>query len=294
MRTITPFLWYDQNAEAALDFYVSCFPNSKRTSEMRCSDAGPYPKGTLLSAGLELAGQKFAVLNGGPAYQLNPAISLFVNCASAAELDQLWSKLSADGVVMMPVGEYPFSPRFGWLQDRFGLSWQFNLGARPQKLTPFLMFCGPQHGKAAAAIDFYTRLFPHSGVEKLDRFGARDFGPEGTVKHAIFKLAGLDFMATDAAGEHPFTFNEGFSLMVECETQAEVDELWNKLTADGGAESRCGWLKDKFGVSWQITPKLLLEYMRDPNPAKAAVTMRAMMQMGKIDIQKLKDAYASA
>jgi len=149
-----------------------------------------------------------------------------------------------------------------------------------QKITPFLWF----NGNAEEAMTFYVATFKNSRVV------SKTPGPNGTVMSCAFQLNGQDFLALN--GGPMFKFNEAISLFVNCETQEEVDSLWARLTADGGQESRCGWLKDKFGLSWQIIPSALGKLLHDPDPARVKRTMEAMLQMTRIDIQKLKDAHA--
>lgn len=183
--------------------------------------------------------------------------------------------------------------KYGWVQDRFGLSWQIawgNLADVGQKFTPSLMFSGVQQGRAEEAVRFYTSLFNNSAISGIVHYGAGEQGPEGQVTHAQFTLNGQTFMAMDSGVAQPFTFNEAVSLVVNCNTQDEVDFFWDKLTADGGQESQCGWLKDKFGVSWQIIPEALPRLLGDPDPAVAQRAMAAMMQMGKINIAQLTEA----
>jgi predicted 3-demethylubiquinone-9 3-methyltransferase (glyoxalase superfamily) len=248
-------------------------------------------EGKVITGVFELAGQQFMALDGGPAFKFTPAISFFVNCETEEEVDQLWEKFSDGGMALMPLQKYPFSEKFGWIMDKYGLTWQVNLGARSQKITPFLMFVGKQHGNAEEAINFYTSLFKNSSVERVERYGAGEGGGEnGTVKHAVFQLNGQEFMAIDSNAAHPFTFTEAISLYVECESQEEVDYFWNKLSADPSSE-QCGWLKDKYGVSWQIIPTALTQLMSDPDPEKSKRVMDAMLQMKKIDIAGLKKAY---
>ena len=153
-----------------------------------------------------------------------------------------------------------------------------------QKITPFLWF----DGKAEEAMNFYVSIFKNSKVVKVPRCGDAGPGPKGSVMSATFQLEGQDFFALNG-GPH-FTFTPAISLFVNCETQAEVDELWQKLS-DGGKEERCGWLKDRFGLSWQIIPSALGKLMNDPDPQKARRVMMAMLQMGKIDIAGLQRAY---
>lgn len=152
-----------------------------------------------------------------------------------------------------------------------------------QKITPFLWF----NDNAEEAMNFYVSIFKNSQILHVNRLGGAEPGAEGAVMTATFQLEGQEFMALNG-GPH-FKFTEAISLFVSCETQAEVDELWAKLTA-GGEESQCGWLKDKFGLSWQIIPKALGECLGDPDPVKAQRAMQAMLQMKKIDVQKLIDA----
>jgi predicted 3-demethylubiquinone-9 3-methyltransferase (glyoxalase superfamily) len=155
-----------------------------------------------------------------------------------------------------------------------------------QKITPFLWF---DH-EAEEAMHFYASIFKNSKINKVVRYGDAGPGPKGTVMTADFEIEGQTFTALN--GGPLFKFNESVSFVVNCETQAEVNELWEKLSA-GGKTSQCGWLKDKFGLSWQIVPTVLPELLSDPDPAKSQRVMRAMLQMTKIDIAKLKEAYGA-
>jgi predicted 3-demethylubiquinone-9 3-methyltransferase (glyoxalase superfamily) len=154
-----------------------------------------------------------------------------------------------------------------------------------QKITPFLWF----DGKAEEAMNFYVSIFKNSKVGKVRRYGEGGPAPKGAVMSASFELEGVQFHAFN--GGPAFTFTPAISLFVDCQTQAEVDELWEKLSA-GGEKSRCGWLKDKFGLSWQIIPTALGEALNNPDPVKSKKAMEAMMQMTKIDIAALERAQA--
>jgi predicted 3-demethylubiquinone-9 3-methyltransferase (glyoxalase superfamily) len=156
-----------------------------------------------------------------------------------------------------------------------------------QKITPFLWF----DDKAEEAMNFYVSIFKNSKVGTVARYGDAGPGPKGTVMSATFELDGQDFFALN--GGPLFKFTEAISFFVNCETQQEVDELWQKLSA-GGQKSRCGWLKDKYGLSWQIIPTVLGKMLGDKDPAKAKRVMEAMLQMEKIDISRLKQAYDGA
>ena len=300
MQKITLNLWFNDQAEEAAQYYASAFADSKIGTIARYDQAtaeiSGRPAGSAMTVEFELAGQQFVGLNGGPIFQFNPSISLHCKCATTEETDELWDKLSADGQVLMPFGEYPFSERYGWCNDQFGVSWQVNYvgqGEIGQKITPVLMFVGDVCGQAENALDLYTSLFENASVPFLTRYG-KDEAPDaqGTIKYASFILAGQEFGAMDSAHEHHFAFNEATSLIVDCQDQEEVDYFWDKLTADGGEESMCGWLKDKFGVSWQIVPRALYELIGGEDKEKASRATQAMLQMKKIDISKLEEAYA--
>jgi predicted 3-demethylubiquinone-9 3-methyltransferase (glyoxalase superfamily) len=153
-----------------------------------------------------------------------------------------------------------------------------------KKITPFLWF----NGNAEEAVEFYCSAFKNSMIGVILRCGEAGPGPVGSVLTIDFQLEGQDFIALN--GGPQYTFNEAISFSVDCQTQAEVDELWAKLTADGGQPGQCSWLKDKFGVSWQIVPRILPELLRDKDPKRARRAIEAMMQMGKIDIARLHAA----
>ena len=301
MQKITPNLWFNDQAEAAAHFYASTFPNSKIGTIARYDKAGAEvsgrPEGSALTVQFELAGQQFVGLNGGPYFQFNPSISFHYNCSTKNETDEIWEKLSAGGETLMPLGEYPFSERFGWCNDQYGVSWQVIFvddGELAQKITPALMFVGNVSSQAENAMNFYTSLFENAKMEILARYG-KDEAPdqEGTVKYASFTLAGQEFRAMDSAHAHNFAFNEAVSFIVDCQDQPEVDYFWEKFTGDGGEESMCGWLKDRYGVSWQIVPSVLAELMGSDDQEKAGRAMKALLEMKKIDISKLKEAYAA-
>ncbi|EPG72874.1 3-demethylubiquinone-9 3-methyltransferase domain protein [Leptospira fainei serovar Hurstbridge str. BUT 6] len=285
MRKITPFLMFDNNLGNAVDLYTSSFQNSSVESRNGSGE-------TMQSATFSLNGQEFLTFNGGPHFKFTPAISFFVNCKTADEVERLWSNLSKDGLIFMELNAYPFSEKFGWVQDRFGVSWQLNLSKQEQKIYPFLLFSGKQHGRAEEAIGFYTSQFPDSKIINVQHYTINEGGKEGTIKRSSFSLAGLEFMAIDSAIPHPFTVSEAISFFVRCETQAEINERWETLSA-GGEKQKCGWVKDKFGISWQIIPPILGELLQDKDPKKSQRVLQAMLKMDKIDIAELKRAYES-
>lgn len=157
-----------------------------------------------------------------------------------------------------------------------------------QKITTFLWF----DDQAEEAANFYVSVFSNSRVVEVKRYGEAGPGPVGSTMIVTFELDGQRFLALNGGPAH--TFTEAISLYVDCADQSEVDDLWAKLTADGGRADQCGWLKDKYGLSWQIVPTVLPELLGDPDPAKADRVMRAMLQMNKIEIKELQAAYDAA
>jgi predicted 3-demethylubiquinone-9 3-methyltransferase (glyoxalase superfamily) len=255
MKPITPHLWFDKEAKEAAEFYVSNIPNSKVKNINTLRNT---PSGDCDVVSFELAGQPFMSISAGPFFKFNPSVSFHLACRTKDEVDALWEKFSKGGKVLMELGEYPFSERYGWLEDNYGLSWQIIYsGDNPvkQRITPVLTFVGDMAGKAEEAIHFYVSVFSAgdttglSEAQILARYGkGEDPDKEGTVKYAQFTLRGQEFGAMDSAREHNFNFNEAISFMVYCDTQKEIDYYWNKLSADPKSE-QCGWLKDKFGLS---------------------------------------------
>ncbi len=289
---ITSCLWFDDRGEEATKFYTSIFKNAKikDTTHYLVETPSDRPEGSVLTVLFDLEGQQFLALNGGPHFKPNPSISFFINCETEEEVDYFWEKLSEGGEVLMPLDTYDYSEKYGWVEDKYGISWQVILSEpegdwRP-KIIPSFLFTGEKSGKTKAAIDFYTSVFddPKEGTT----FPYEEPEQKGKTAFADFMIENQWFAAMDSPEDvHDFDFTEGVSIMVHCKDQDEIDYFWEKLTADGGQESKCGWLKDKFGVSWQISPST--EEIIEINRSKKA--MEAMMKMKKLDIEKLKQAY---
>jgi predicted 3-demethylubiquinone-9 3-methyltransferase (glyoxalase superfamily) len=293
MEKITPHLWFDNNAEEAAKFYTSIFKDSKVKNMTTLHNT---PSGTVDIFTVDLLGQEFTLISAGPLFKFNPSVSFLVVCTTKEEVDELWGNLSEGGTALMELGEYPFSEKYGWVQDKYGLSWQVMfMGDRKtkQRIIPTLMFVGKQCGKAEEAINFYTSVFEDARVGDILRYiKGEEPDKEGTVKHASFILQGQEFAAMDSARGHNFAFNEAISFMVHCETQEEIDYYWGRLSADPKAE-QCGWLKDKFSLSWQIVPSLMDEMLISNDKKKIERVTEAFLPMKKLDIAKLKEAYES-
>ena len=297
MQKITPFLWFDNNAEEAVNFYISLFNDSKILTVTRYDETGAKASGqkagSAMTVAFKLEGQNFTALNGGSYFKLNQSISFFVYCESDEKIEKLYKKLCEGGTVFFELGKYDWSEKYAWFQDKFGLSWQLDVDKinNPQKILPAFLFVNDKVLKVKEATDYYSTVFPDSKTMMEWPYNKSAGLPDDTLLFAQFKLADHLFNAMSGQGQHNFDFNEAFSFVVNCKDQEEVDYYWNKLTSDGGMESQCGWLKDKYGVSWQIVPTRLIELLGDANPVKAQKVMMAMLKMKKIVISDLEDAY---
>ena len=281
-KQITPCLWFNNQAKEAAALYCSVFEKSKITTQ------------SPIVTEIDVSGQKFILLDGGPMYHPTPAMSFYYICENVRELEKIWDVFSKDGSILMPLNKYPRSEKFGWVTDKFGISWQLALGKLSdvgQKIIPCLLFTGKQYGRVDEAIELYSSIFENVTVDGMLRYGANELPDKaGKVKHAQIDVAGQKLMLMESAAEHNFSFTEGVSLTLYCETQEEIDDYWEKFT-EQGEESMCGWLKDKFGVSWQIIPTILGKIMS--NPAKAGKAAQAFMTMRKLNIEQLVQSTIS-
>lgn len=281
-------LWCNDNATEVLEFYSNTFPRFKLLSR---SD---YP-GTnkLLMAEMMIEDRKFQLLNGNVNFFMNPAISFMLQLENADDVKMLHDKLTDGGKVLMELKEYPWSPCYAWVEDKFGTNWQLytipNNAKVNQHIAPSLMFTGKNTGKAEEAINYYTRIFPDSKIQGIMRYPAGGIDKEGTVQHGQFELDGNTFMCMDSAYEHKAEFNESVSFSIACKDQQEVDHYWNAFTAEG-KESMCGWCSDKYGISWQVVPEILGKVMSSGTPEQKQRVMQAFMKMHKFDVAELEKA----
>ncbi len=324
MKPITPHLWFDTQAKEAAEFYTSVFSNSKVTHVSTLHDT---PSGDCDIVSFTVLGQPFMAISAGPLFTFNPSVSFMINFDPSQDknarekLDAAWEKLSEGGKVLMPLDTYPFSDRYGWIQDKYGVSWQLILtkpeGEPRPELIPSLMFTGDKTGKADEAIDFYVSVFKNSPSAHSIRQGRLDYNgeaassgqakrgmtaeyppgaspePAAKIMFAEFMLEGQWFTAMDSGHMHKFDFNEAISFMVHCDTQEEIDYFWGKLSAVPESE-QCGWLKDKYGLSWQIVPTAMDEMMNDKDEKRVARITEAFLQMKKFDMAELQKAYDEA
>ena len=280
-QVITPAVWCDGTADEAAQFYTDVF-----------RDTSIAEQAPGIAATVSIHGFKLSLINGGNQYAPNPSISCILNFdpllfggeeQARAYLDELYERLSTGGV-LMELGEYPFSPRYAWVRDRFGMTWQLMLtdpdGDPRPFVIPSFMFGGTNHAHAEEATDAWIALFDNSRRGALYRY--KEGGPldAGTVMFTDFTLRGTWMAATDSGTFHDFTFTPRVSMIVSCRNQEEIDRYWAGLSAVPEAE-RCGWCVDRWGVSWQVVPYNIAELMAD------AATRDKILHMGKIDLAKL-------
>ena len=298
-QRITPHLWFDKEAKEAAEFYCSIFPKSKITNLTELHDT---PSGDTDILSFELGGQPFMAISAGPLFKFNPSVSFILNFDPSMDqnarehLDTTWERLSEGGEEMMPLQEYPFSQRFGWFADKYGLTWQLILtdpeGEPRPFITPALMFAGKKKaGLAEEAVKFYLSVFKGSKMGTLLRHPVgSENDKEGTVQFADFMIEGTWLGVMDSGYEHGFDFNEAISFMVPCENQKEIDYYWEKLSAVPEAE-QCGWLKDMFGVSWQVVPTRMDEMMASGTKEQIDRVTQAFLPMKKFIIADLEKAF---
>lgn len=275
-NSIATCIWFDGKAKEAVDFYKEVFGAVEILSE------------NPLAIIYKLYDRRFMHLNGGPGYVVNPSISFFISASSEEEINEIWEKLLVDGKVLMPLNTYPWSTKYGWCADKYGVNWQLMLGHKSScKVMPNLMFTGKNAGKASQAISFYSTIFKESSTIAISKYEKGEQDVEGYIKYAQFELGKLPFGAMDSSADHPFNFNEAVSFIITVDTQEEIDYYWNQLMVNGTA-GRCGWLKDQYGVSWQIVPSILGKLMTNPETAPKATY--AFLQMSKFIIADLENA----
>lgn len=297
MLPIKPHIWFDREVKTAAEFYASLLPNSSVDYVTKF----PIPQGECEVAEFTIAGQPFLGIASGPGMGINPSISFLIHfdpsgdADAAKQMDEVWAKLTDGGKVMMPLDRYPFSERYGWASDRFGVSWQLMVikpgGEKRPVIVPSLMFTDKGAGKADEAIDLYCTIFK-DGKRGNTSPREKDMGPDkaGSLMYADFHVDKTWMAAMDSANPHGFAFNDAISLLISCETQEEIDYHWDALTA-GGQPGQCGWLKDKYGVSWQVASTVMFDALKNGTPEQVERVTNIFMHMQKPDMAALQKAY---
>lgn len=298
-QKIVPHLWFDKEAEEAAKFYVDTFGRDSEIGDIVVLHDTPSGDAPFVS--FKLLGQEFMAISAGPIFKLNPAISFFVNFDPSRDenakdnLQKLWDKLIDGGKALMDLQEYPFSKYYGWVQDKFGVSWQLILtdpeGEPRPDIVPSLLFTKERTGLAAEAIDFYVSVFKNSKKGLVAAY--EDYPgklPEAKTMYGEFMVEGQWITAMDSGEEQDYEFNEAISLIINCKDQEEIDYYWEKLSHVPESE-QCGWCKDKYGVSWQIQPEAMNEMMSKGTPDQIARVTQCFLPMKKLVLAELQKAY---
>lgn len=292
-----PCLWFDAQAEQAAAFYIDTFGGNvlTRTLYPQSIDNGAgKPFGSVMGVEFEIAGRRFTAVNGGPMFTINPSISFFACVEQSEAAKRLFATLASGGETLMPLDEHGDGHDLsGWAVDRFGVSWQVTTTAEGEPdihMAPCLTFCGAQAGRAAEAIAFYTSLFPDSKVQRLDHYHEGEGAPTASLKRGLFSIAGQSVVAVDSHLDPAFNFNEAVSLQILCADQSELDAYWDALSQDGTPQM-CGWLKDRFGIIWQIVPRRSIDWMSSQDHAARDRVFAAIRTMVKLDIAALQRAF---
>lgn len=288
MQKIVPHLWYDKEAVEAAKWYVSLFENSKIEWISKLYDT---PSGDVDTVAFSLAGMEFQAISAGPYFEFTPAISIMVSCASEAEVNKLYAELSKGGSDLMPLGEYPFSKRYAWLSDRYGLNWQlyFTEAENVPKIRPCLLFSLDNCGKADEGLLFYQEVFHGSEIGFVSRYETGQAPDDrAIINYAEFLFkSGMAFVVMDHGAGGESSFNEAFSFMINCSDQSEIDYYW-KMLSDVPEAEQCGWVKDKFGLSWQIVPETMAAFYKDVDEETSRRVTQTFLKMKKILISDLE------
>lgn len=290
-QRIVPQIWFGTGAKEAAELYTKAFPDSDIVSVIK------LPSVKTEQVTFKIRGYEFLGLETTGNMDINPSISFMVHFKPGEEamLEETWKVLMNGGHALMPLDKYPFSQKFGWVQDKFGVTWQlFQMDKEvPGRdlVLPALLFTGDVLARAEEAMNEYHDVFRDSRTPEIHYY------PEGAapnetnhVMHGEVILENYLMSAQDSALSHNFQFNEGISLVIYCDTQEEVDYYSEKLSAEP-KEEVCGWLKDKFGVSWNVVPRALNEMYMNGNPEQVKAVADAMIKMKRLDIEGLEAAF---
>lgn len=296
-QKIVPHLWFDTEAKEAAEFYTGIFPESEIVSVCTFPDT---PSGGSEQVIFEVMGYRFMGISAGPFNQKNPSISFLIPYTQeeTGMIEGIWEQMMDGGKALMDMGEYSFNKKYGWIEDKYNVSWQFFLMEEPMdetyythRIVPTLTFTNEVAGKAEEAAHFYIDIF-NGGKE-----GEVYYYPEGMapdlpthVIHGDYELESQNFFVQDSSERHDFNFSEGISLLVNCDTQEEIDYYWERLTAVPESE-QCGWLKDKYGLSWQISPKVMDEMAENATEEELKRITEAFLKMKKYNLSELERAY---
>ena len=277
---IYPSIWFNNQAKEAAELYCSLFDDST------------IHESNAITTSFSLNGYYIMGIDGGPMFQPNPSISLYVECDSEEELDTKYEALVANGKVIIPLGTYPWSEKYAFIQDQFNVCWQLTLRSNPEnpQITPALLFVNDKNGMAEEAIDHYASIFHNSQILEMEYYEEGQQNAEGNVLFSRISIDGFQLIAMDGPDKHDYDFNEGFSFLITTKDQAETDEFWEELIGEDGNEGQCGWLKDPFGISWQVVPKTFMDIMANGSEESKKRVLDCIMSMKKLIVKDIEQA----
>ena len=289
MRQIAIQLCFNNQAEEAVKFYTSVFDQSEITREIR------YPKPNVESVAYDftIENQAFAAFNGDSDFKMNPSFSLMISLDTAEEVDTLYAKLAKGGKDLMPLDAYPFSDRYAWVEDQFGLSWQIMLAPdvpKNHKIRVSLLFAGQYCGQAEQALKDYATIFQMAAPGHINYYqkGEAQDG-RAKVNYAELNVGDQQLVFMDHGFGSDEEFSEAISFLIVAGAQSEVDYYWDKLSAHEESEAM-GWLKDSHGISWQVVPQAYLQIMETANEEQKKRVLDALFKMKKMDVARLENA----
>lgn len=289
MRQIAIQLCFNDQAEEAVKYYTKIFDQSEITREIH----NPMPKGETVAYDFTIENQAFSAFDGGPDFKMNPSFSLMVSLDTTEEVDALYAKLAEGGKDLMPLDTYPFSDRYAWVEDRFGLSWQIMLApdvAKNHKIRVSLLFAGQYCGQAEQALKDYTTIFQNAAPGHINYYQegeAQDV--RAKVNYAELNVGDQQLVFMDHGFGSDEEFSEAISFLIVAGAQSEVDYYWEKLSADEEAESM-GWLKDSHGIAWQIVPQAYFQIMETATEEQKKRVLDALFKMKRMDVARLENA----
>jgi predicted 3-demethylubiquinone-9 3-methyltransferase (glyoxalase superfamily) len=271
---ITSCIWFNGNAGEAADFYIDVFKHGEKTNQ------------DLPIVSLNVFSTDLLFLNGGPSYAPTPAFSFFLYCGSHEEAERIFNLLAIGGNIMIPMGSYEWAEKYGWVTDKYGISWQIDGDdiRVEEKICPALLFVNEKSNRVKEAREFYLSVFGTSQMLMEMPADVHHGLEPGSLLFTQIKLMQSVVNLMAGPGNHDFDFTSGNSFVVSCDTQEEIDYYWNQLGYDGRYDM-CGWLTDKFGVSWQIVPRELSVWLSDSVHGKSAT--ERMLKMKKLIISDL-------
>lgn len=290
MQKIVPHLWFDTQALEAAELYVSLFENSKIMNTTTLHDT---PSGDAQTVNFQLAGIEFAAISAGPVFAFNSSISLMVVCETREEVNRLYNTLIKGGSELMPLDAYDFSGWYAWISDKYGLNWQIMLVEdihAHKKIRPSLLFSMEVCGRTQEAMDYYSGVFLDSSVGFVNRYlEGQAADHRAKINYAELGICDFEMVLMDHGYGGDAAFNEAISFMIQCDDQKEIDYYWEKLSFVAEAEA-CGWVKDQFGLSWQIVPRALGALLSEGTESEIDKVTKAFLKMKKFDIAALERA----